>query len=247
MHFVFAFAVLALVACDQSRCIDDPPLLAIDETVRQSAIGTLTPNGEALELFQTEHASGVERRYWLALVPGTSEQWGHHKAPPLGVMVSDEFATRLDRAADLLTRGEIAFIVVSGGSVDAERPDYNEAERGRAYLIERGVAAQRVFIDPYAEHSTTNVRNADKLAVQLGLDRILIITTMPEGATLAPSDVATQGYYFLYHQVTSFDARAQGDVGYSLGSFSRVFFGDTQAIEHCGFDRAQLAADDYGP
>lgn len=239
--------LLLTAACDSPRCADSVVPLVFDETVRQSAIGELTPNSDALELFQSERAGGITAEHWLALVPGTSEQWGHHKAPPDGVLISDEYQRRLDRAAGLLFAGHVRFVFVSGGSVDAERPDYNEAERGKQYLVSKGVDARRVFLDPFAEHSTSNVRNADKLAVQLGLERILIVTTMPQGATLGPGDIATQGYYFLYHQISSFDSSAVSHFGYRLGSFARVYFGSEPAIVHCGFDSSRLASDDYGP
>src|SRR5688572_8530414 len=78
----------------------------------------------------------------LLLVPGTSQEWGHHKAPPRelearGVRISAEFAARLDRAYALLQEGAAQELMISGGAIDAERPDYVEAERGREYLIER--------------------------------------------------------------------------------------------------------------
>lgn len=238
--------VAAFVACD-APCAS-AGLSGIDVNIKQSA---LAMNDEAIVRYERERSTLGDDKPWLALVPGTSEQWGHHKAPPraleaTGVLISDEFKSRLDRAFKVLAAGDVRFVVVSGGAVDRDRPDYNEAERGRDYLIARGIERARVFIDPIAKSSTANVRNAAKLAQQLGLDRIVILTTMPEAGTLTPADVATQGYYFLYHAVSTFDSRARAQFGYALGSFSRIMLGDAPAITHCNF-HPELQADDYGP
>jgi DUF218 domain len=201
---------------------------------------------------------------WLVLVPGTSEQWGHHKAPPRdvearGVFVSDEFAARLERGFNLLQTGVGRYLLISGGAVDENRPDYVEAERGRDYILatflERWThdepLSDRILLDPYAKRSTTNVRNADKLADELGLHRILIVTTMPERATLKPSDMVTQGYYFLAHSISTFDSRSKSELGYTLGEFHQVQFATGDAVEsaiaHCGFATTDLRGDAYGP
>jgi len=59
--------------------------------------------------------------------------------------------------------------------------------------------------------------------------------------------VATQGYYFLYHAISTFDAASHSAFGYKLGSFRRVVLGETVAIEHCGFAKTSLAGVIYGP
>jgi hypothetical protein len=197
-------------------------------------------------------------------VPGTSEQWGHHKAPPPdveagGARLSDEFRKRLDDASALLQAGAVRFILVSGGAVDPDRPHYVESERGREYLLEtyasswpEGDLSDRILVDPLALHSTTNVRNADKLSVDLGLNRNLVVTTMPTGSTLSAADYATQGFYFLFHKVSSFDARCQADLGYVLGEFSLYEWTSRTstsilAIRHHRLSVDRLRQDLYGP
>jgi hypothetical protein len=239
----------------------------IDGPVPAAALvaGSLwAPNERAIALFLEERTRQTDRDLWLALVPGTSEQWGHHKAPPpemeaRGTRISDEFRERLDRAWALLEAGAVRFILVSGGAVDPDRPEYVEAERGRDYLLAayaarwpEGDLADRVLVDPLALHSTTNVRNADKLSVDLGLNRNLVVTTMPTGATLSAADYATQGFYFLFHKISSFDARCRADLGYVLGEFSLYEWtsrsGETiVAIRHHRLSVDRLRQDLYGP
>lgn len=222
-------------------------------------------NQAAVARFVAERGADGARDLWLAVVPGASEQWGHHRAPPLsddpdGTLISDEFRARLDMAWLFLDAGTVRFLLVSGGAVDDDRPEYVEALRGRDYLLREhggdfageGPLAERIFVDPLAEHSTTNIRNADKLAVDLGLHRSLIVTTMPVGNSLAASGFATQGFYFLEHDVSTFDAACQSDFGYLLGDFrlysARGSSGEyLEGVAHCQLSVAALRKDDYGP
>ena len=194
------FALLSSVLLH--ACVaGDEPEPEIDGPVPAAALASgplWAPNERAIALFLEERATQAGRDLWLAVVPGASEQWGHHKAPPpdveaRGTMLSDEFRERLDEAWALLQAGAVRFILVSGGAVDPDRPRYVESERGREYLLAayaarwpEGDLADRILVDPLALHSTTNVRNADKLSVDLGLNRNLIVTTMPTGRRCPP-------------------------------------------------------------
>ncbi len=264
--------VLALAACQEDPCgfPEDGSLASIRrDALRAGGItesALISANVPVVEsmLAAMDRAPDTDARDWLVLVPGTSEEWGHHKAPPLeeearGVVVSREFAARLERGFQLLEADVARYILISGGAVDPERPDYVEAERGRRYLLDTFSESwtheepldTRVLVDTFAEHTTSNVRNADKLADELGLSRLLIMTTMPLRATLSPADIATQGYYLLAHGLSGFDARTQASFGYSLGRFHRVQFATAgvlhTAIAHCGFPSDALRRDAYGP
>lgn len=204
----------------------------------------------------------------LGLVLGTSEQWGHHTAPPYevearGQRISDEFRTRLDRAFRILVSNSLQFLLLSGGAIDSARPDYVEAERAREYLIATyeatwhsqrpaaGPLTERLLLDPLAQSTPTNVRNADKLAVDMGLNQLLVITTMPERSTLSVTDLASQGYYLLYHSTSTFDSRSELELGYTLGAFSLrsvpTSEGDEPLLHHCRFNVTALGRDDYTP
>jgi hypothetical protein len=240
----------------------------VPEPLATSPIGR--ESSDAIARLLRERADERDREFWLAIVPGTSEQWGHHRAPPRdveqrGAPISAEFVTRLHHAYRLLEHDVVRFVLVSGGSIDRTRPDYNEALRGRETLVamfgarwprERGPLFERILVDPIAEHSTTNLRNADKLAVDLGLDRLLIATTMPPTPYLWPVFLpivhqTSQGWYFLHHRVSTFDWRCRRQLGYALGRFD--WFAaprgteSLRAIAHHGWDVDRLRADRYGP
>jgi hypothetical protein len=254
---------LVIGGCAQPDCgpaIDGP---VPSKSFMEGAMAS--PNQAAALRLTDERAADEARDLWLAVVPGASEQWGHHKAPPLaedpdGTTISDEFRARLDMAWLFFDAGHVRFILVSGGAVDAERPDYVEALRGKDYLVREhegawegeGPLEERILVDPLAEKSTTNIRNADKLAVDLGLHRTLIVTTMPPGNSLSASGLATQGFYFLEHDVSTFDARCHSDFGYRLGEFrlysARGRDGEyLEGIAHCQLSVEELRKDAYGP
>jgi hypothetical protein len=223
------------------------------------------PNQAQIKRLLAERAAAIaEPEYVLGLVPGTSEEWGHHRAPPpdveaSGQRISQEFADRLDRAYRFLSAGVVRFLLISGGAVDPGRPDYIEAERGRAYLLQKyapvfageGPLEERLLVDPFAGTTPENVRNADVLCAELGLPRSLILTTMPRRATLSPSDFSTQGYYLLEHEISSFDSRCRSDLGYTLGAFEHRFFelgaSREAAIHHCQLSVNELRGDAFWP
>jgi hypothetical protein len=239
-----------LPTCDR---VEEPAAVS---RIQQGPLGDA--NAEAIPLFVRERAQYPHQTLWLAVVPGTSEQWGHHRAPPQGTLLSDEFQARLDKAYSLLEAGTVRFVLVSGGAVDSASPDYVEADRGKEYLLQTygkkwggggDDLAARILQDPLAQHSTTNIRNADKLTVELGLRQNLIATTMPSGGG---ADAATQGFYFLNHDISSFDTSSESDFGYTLGQF--VFYAATvsqgpqvDAIAHSCLSVDRLQADSYGP
>ena len=222
-----------------------------------------TPNQRVIEAFAHEHAQLAPRDLWLAVVPGASEQWGHHRAPPRnrdasGTRISDQFAARIDHAMTLLTRDVVRYLLISGGSVDHRRPDYNEALRGRAHVLSRyaaqwngpGALSDRVLIDPVACHSTTNLRNAARFALQLGLDRLVIATSMPPTPMLWPRLLpvvgqTNQGWYFLHHRLSTFDWRCRRSLGYALGRFD--WMAEHRAIVLHELPHERLERDHYGP
>lgn len=185
------------------------------------------------------------QEFWIALVPGSSEARGHHAmwTPQQGddpdARVEPEFVSRLHHAYRLLDEGIVRYVVISGGSVDPQHTDYNEGRRGREEFLRRwgdafhssaeargDALADRVIVDPWAIHSTANVRNCDRLCALLGLDRNLIVTTQvsPYGWPFRWLPVfqreAAQGYYFTDPNARRYlDQHARREVGYTLGSF----------------------------
>jgi hypothetical protein len=261
---------LSVLVADSYRPRVPPPALVREPIPAWITDGPLgAPNRTALGAFVRERDQLAARDLWLAVVPGASEQWGHHRAPPAerdrdGTLISDTFRARLERALRLLERDVVRFAIVSGGSVDARRPEYNEALRGRAWLESNhartwrgdGSLAERIFVDPVACHSTTNLRNAARFAVGLGLDRIVIATSMPPGPILWPRLVpvvgqTNQGWYYLHHRVSTFDIRCRRSLGYTLGTFEWFSRGRaaerTDALVLRDLPRERLLADSFAP
>ena len=122
----------------------------------------------------------------------------------------------------------------------------------RAHLLQAGLRESQVLVEPYARHTTTNLRNADKLSVDLGLNRNLIVTTMPTGNSLSVSGLRAQGFFLLGHTLDSFDLLCLNSFGYTLGSFDLFSTRDQhgnylEGVRHCGFPVEKLRADSYGP
>ncbi|WP_238381544.1 YdcF family protein [Stenotrophomonas maltophilia] len=75
---------------------------------------------------------------------------------------------RLKAAAQRYAAGDAPFIIVSGGAVHPRGTRSVEAVQMREALIARfGVPADAIIIEPYARHTTTNLRNAARLLAAL--------------------------------------------------------------------------------
>jgi len=62
------------------------------------------------------------------------------------------------------------FIIVSGGYCYPFRGPYCEAIEMKKFLMTRyGIPASAIIIDPHARHTTTNIRNADRLMIRYGI------------------------------------------------------------------------------
>ncbi|MBI3542590.1 MAG: hypothetical protein HY075_04875 [Deltaproteobacteria bacterium] len=183
-------------------------------------------NQEATATLKAMQAKYPGNRDWIAVVPGESEQWGHHKAPPKsldpdGTLISDKFKARLDRAFALVKDGVTPFIMVSGGSPDHDNFDYNESARGKAYLLKKygndksldPPLSKRIFVEPFATTSPANIHNTDKMCRKLGVEQSFVITEC--------DGVTTQGFYLENHVISTFDSRCRDVVGREVGDFSR--------------------------
>ncbi len=95
-------------------------------------------------------------------------------------------------------------LILSGGHVHPDRTGYSEAIEMKKYLMSQGVAEQFILVDPYARHTTTNLRNASRLLARVGapLDKPVLVT----------SDIA-QSFYISSH-AAELDGRCQSDLGY---------------------------------
>ncbi len=87
---------------------------------------------------------------------------------------------RADLGYERWRAGMAPVLVLSGGHVHPDRTIYSEAIEMRRYLIEeRAVPGSAILVEPYARHTTTNLRNVTRVLARAGapMDRPILITT----------------------------------------------------------------------
>jgi len=190
-------------------------------------------NRRAIENLLAWLRKGPKNEYAVALIPGSSEALCHHCSWTRNSRdphwVEPNFRSRLRHAFLLLLEGIVHTVVISGGSIDKEHKEYNEAIFGlREMVSEYGARFKqraadglgdriedRLIVDPWAIHSEVNVRNADRLTRLLGLDRNLIVTEV--------GSIKRQGWYFVNHNTPfAFDHRTKGQFGFEFGEFEEL-------------------------
>ncbi|MCJ8155906.1 YdcF family protein [Sphingomonas sp. LaA6.9] len=127
-------------------------------------------------------------RYTAMIVTGVGPETPDMPLSPMG-----KYHLRL--AANRFAAGDIPFIIVTGGRAHPRATRFAEAEEMRRALIERyGVPAHAIVIEPYARHTTTNLRNASRLLMMMGapLDRDALIVCNPTQSAYIESTVFTQ-------------------------------------------------------
>lgn len=132
--------------------------------------------------------------YSVILVPGSGPEQE-------GVALDTIGAYRCRLAADRYRQGLAPFVVVSGGHVHPNKTPYCEAVEMKKYLVDKlGVPDAAVFIEPYARHTTTNLRNTVRMLYAFGIptDRPLLTVT----------DAAQSRY------ILGMDARCRKELGY---------------------------------
>ncbi|WP_149194457.1 YdcF family protein [Luteimonas suaedae] len=109
-------------------------------------------------------------------------------------------------AAQRYFDGLAPFIIVSGAAVHPRETRFVEAVEMRRALIERyGVPAHAIVIEPYARHTTTNLRNSARLLMSMKapMDRDALVLSDPRHIDAVES--------------TEFVARNQRELGYQPG------------------------------
>jgi uncharacterized SAM-binding protein YcdF (DUF218 family) len=166
------FAALACALCAAPFALARALLLAIGDAL--SAVGSrgeyrrfaawppLLANAAADAL--VDHAAR------LIIVPGYAEN------EFFGAITAKNEA-RLRLAAREYFAGGPAFILVSGGNVHPAGTLYNEAFEMRRYLVESlGVPPERVIVEPLAEHTPTNLRNAGRYMLTHGIEHAIVVS-----------------------------------------------------------------------
>ncbi|KAA8475409.1 DUF218 domain-containing protein [Arcticibacter tournemirensis] len=112
-------------------------------------------------------------KYSMILVPGLGPE-----TP--GVVLDPGGIKRCQEAVKRFRQGLAPFIVVSGGHVHPNKTPYCEAVEMKKYLTkELGIPDNVVFIEPHARHTTTNLRNLNRMVYRFGVPAtkpVLIVT-----------------------------------------------------------------------
>jgi hypothetical protein len=180
-------------------------LALLDTNDRTDAIGFELLSGglNAPSMARARRTDWRRYRYSAMVVTGSGPEVPEMPLSPLGKL-------HLRLAADRLLRGDVPFIIVSGGRAHPRATRFTEAEEMRRALIERhGVPAEAIIIEPYARHTTTNLRNAVRLLRLMGapLDKDMLIVCNP-----------TQSSYI---ESPEFAARNRKELGYEPGEIGK--------------------------
>jgi DUF218 domain-containing protein len=90
-------------------------------------------------------------------------------------------AQRTDVGAQLFLQKKAPLIIVSGGHVHPMHTPYCEAIEMKKYLIEKyKIPEARILVEPYARHTTTNFRDAARLAFRYRIPTTLALVTSSE-------------------------------------------------------------------
>ncbi|WP_217907251.1 YdcF family protein [Janthinobacterium sp. PC23-8] len=177
---------------------EDDPALVLDPSLRL-AIALLDVNDgndaiafEPLDMGHNAAALGRARlidwtryRYTAIIVPGVGPE---NQGMPLSARGKLNVRMAAQRYAD----GAAPFVILSGASVHPRGTLFVEAVEMRRALIGRfGVPAESIIIEPYARHTTTNLRNVTRRLAAMGapLDKDgLIITNVEQSRYIESSE-----------------------------------------------------------
>lgn len=167
-------------------------------------------------LGRSAHLDWRRYRYAAIVLPGQGPERLDEQLSSLSKFRLSLGAARLHQAVGV---GEAPFLILSGGAVHPDRTSAVEAFRMRDWLIAQyNVPPDRIVVDPFARHTTTNLRNAARLLRRLGA---------PEGMPLLVSSDSEQ-----VDAIASdaFSRRVLAELGCTLGRIGPRT--DTFAIEY---------------
>ena len=112
-------------------------------------------------------AKKQEKNYDAIIIPG-------YPFDPEGKM-NAIYRMRLAWAFELYETGRTQYIILSGGAVHSP---YVEAEIFAMYLMGKGIPADKLILEPNAEHSMENVFYSMEIAEKYGFEKIAVATDM---------------------------------------------------------------------
>lgn len=165
----------------------------------------------AKPLAKSKNMCWDDYEYSAILVPGMGPELKDERLSPQSKL-------RANIAAVQLAENKAPFIITSGGAVHPPHTPFTEAIELRNWLVgEHNVSDERVLAEPYARHTTTNLRNSA---------RQLRFIHAPEHKPVLIATNSDQYRYILgappHSPNTSVTAAGMSWVGYKLGTFEAV-------------------------
>ena len=119
-------------------------------------------------------------------------------------------AKRADQAAQLFLEHKAPLIILSGGHVHPMQTPYCEAIEMKKYVMEKfKISEKSILVEPYARHTTTNFRNAARLAFRYGIpaDLKALVTSSEDHITITTKEgfrirCSTELGYFPMESIT---------------------------------------------
>jgi DUF218 domain len=161
--------------------------LKLLEINRRDEAGRYEPLEQGENKVAVQHLSKIkwsDYPYSFILVLGSGGRDLATRISPIG-------ARRTDVAAQLFLQHKAPLIIVSGGHVHPMHTPYCEAIEMKKYLMEKyKIPETSILVEPQARHTTTNFRNAARLALRYGLpaDRTALVTSSEDHITSSTSE-----------------------------------------------------------
>lgn len=156
-------------------------LLALQLNERDEAIRyePITGGMNSKPAVRVKNIDFSQYTYSCLLVPGLGPEIK-------GEALSEGGKQRCKMAAEQFQKKGAPFIIVSGGHVHPFKTPYCEAVEMKKFMVDSlAIADSVVIIEPYARHTTTNLRNANRLISLLGIPfnkPVLIVTDSSQSA-----------------------------------------------------------------
>ena len=160
-------------------------LLAINQRDEAGRYEPMNQGVNAAAFARARLINWSDRPYAAILVPGAGTLDGER-----GLSAAGSLRVRL--AARRYAEGLAPFVIVSGGHVHPNKTPYAEAIEMKRELMDRyHVPENAILVDPHARHTTTNLRNGERLVHALGAPETkeIVVTTSRDQSLYIESPV----------------------------------------------------------
>jgi hypothetical protein len=123
--------------------------------------------------FRADYIEWTTYRYTAILVPSLGLNVGERGLSP-------GYAYTLRMAARRWRAGLAPYLILTGGPIHPDRSPYTAAVEGKKFLMTQlNVPEEAILVDPYARHTTTDLRNAVRLLFRIHapMERHFLVTS----------------------------------------------------------------------